>query len=173
MPATPEEITIPASPGVVEITVEHHLGGSVAVTTVDDETNAVVAACYYVYAGTDVSFNHRIAAGCGTPNGVTRINDLLPGDYLLRQWSSPGGLFLKKEPIPFTIAVGAETPVTVRLQSFPTLVVEIRDQAGSLLAGACFELDATPWNPPEYSVCDADDGDDDGRVVVSRIPPAT
>lgn len=73
--------------------------------------------------------------------GYTRINDLEPGYYFIREYKAPDGYVLNDEPIKVEVKEFGITQITVKNNQNSSLTIQKVDkETGSPLAGATFEI---------------------------------
>lgn len=185
LPAQPIDIDVRAGDtsraGITYQALEQATGvGALRVDTVDDAGNPLPGACY------DLTGPATLTGLCA-PDGDNRfvINDLQPGDYILRQSTTPEG----HDPAPdqpVTIAPGEGSRVTVtspiagaaqQATEEPAgdagvVIIRAFDDAGNLAPGGCFYL----AGPAEYDLCDNDATDanpEGGRIRIENVPPGS
>lgn len=113
--------------------------------------------------------------------GVILIEGVATGDYVLTQTQAPDGFESFGEA---ALTVQADQVSEVEVQNVPeapeteagTVEITSLDEAGDLLAGACFGLTATDSASDVEPVCDGNRRDaspDDGLITLADIQPGT
>jgi hypothetical protein len=140
------------------------------VETVDGEGNALIGACYAIMRG-----NSTLEACDDDDDGMTRFVDIPPGSYVVRQIQPPAGGYTTAGSTATRLDPGQTATVTVVNEASPgSLVVRKTDDAGQLLAGACFALRS--GDRADYSVCDNDASDGNtsvGVILLGTVAPGT
>ena len=103
--------------------------------------------------------------------GIIRLEDLSSGNYTISEITAPPG-YQKAGNISTTIPNGGTRSVLVKDQPVADttggLIVHKIDGDGNFLKGSCFQL--RDQGSPVATVCDADDGANDGKVTFKDIP---
>ena len=140
------------------------------VETTDGEGTALPGACYAIARG-----NSTLEACDDNDDGITRFASIPPGSYVVRQTQPPEGGFTTAGSTATRLDPGQSATVTVVNEARPgSLVVRKTDDAGQLLAGACFALRS--GNRAVYSICDNDASDANtsvGVILLGTVAPGT
>ncbi|MDF3040875.1 MAG: LPXTG-motif cell wall anchor domain protein, partial [Thermomicrobiales bacterium] len=143
---------------------------SLDVETTDDEGTALPGACYAIMRG-----NSTLEACDDDDDGITRFADIPPGSYVVRQIQPPAGGYTAAGSTATRLDPGQTATVTVVNEARPgSLVVRKTDDAGQLLAGACFALRS--GDRAVYSICDNDASDANtgvGVILLGTVAPGT
>ena len=83
----------------------------------------------------------KIAEGYTDANGELTFNNLLPGNYQIREFAAPRGYMLDEATYPVSIVAEAVTETRTDLRRPGTLEVTKQDAKGKPLAGATFLLE--------------------------------
>ena len=184
--ATPEaEATV--TPAVTAVPSPGEETGAVELQAFDDAGNAVSGQCYTL-AGPAGSFGPFCDGGAedtSSDPGVLRIEGLPTGTYEAVLQPAAG-----EEPgVEEAQQAKQHRSVSVRRGNRPTrvrfdvraqqnrrgdLLIRVRDQDGTYLAGACFGLIANGETSPSTEVCDNRKGDQnssDGRILITGLRP--
>ena len=144
---------------VLQVTIQNTLAPTaetvLVVRTIDDAGTPLLGACYTLQRGTTLT-----GPVCGDPanEGITTFTDIPGGAYLLRQTQPPTG-YDRASTQALLISAGETTTVDVIHVARPGSVeIDKVDEAGELLAGACFRL-LNANGDVVYGVCDNDTND--------------
>ena len=140
------------------------------VETTDGEGNALPGACYAIMRG-----NSTLEACDDDDDGITRFADIPSGSYVVRQIQPPAGGYTAAGSTATRLDPGQTATVTVVNEARPgSLVLRKTDDAGQLLAGACFALRS--GDRAVYSICDNDASDANtsvGIILLGTVAPGT
>ena len=140
------------------------------VKTTDGGGKTLPAACYAIMRG-----NSSLDACDDDDDGITRFVDIPPGSYVVRQTQPPAGGYTTAGSTATRLDPGQTATVTVVNQAGPgSLVLRKTDDAGQLLAGACFALRS--GDRAVYSICDNDASDANtsaGVILLGTVAPGT
>ena len=140
------------------------------VETTDGEGNALPGACYAIMRG-----NSTLEACDDNDDGITRFAGIPSGSYVVRQIQPPAGGYTAAGSTATRLDPGQTATVTVVNEARPgSLVVRKTDDAGQLLAGACFALRS--GDRAVYSICDNDASDANtsvGVILLGTVAPGT
>jgi uncharacterized surface anchored protein len=140
------------------------------VETTDGEGTALPGACYAIMRG-----NSSLEACDDDGDGITRFVDIPPGSYVVRQTQPPAGGYTTAGSTATRIDPGQTARVTIVNEASPgSLVLRKTDDAGQLLAGACFALRSE--DRAIYSICDNDVSDANtsiGVILLGTVAPGT
>ncbi len=140
------------------------------VETTDGEGNALPGACYAIMRG-----NSTLEACDDDDDGITRFAGIPSGSYVVRQIEPPAGGYTAAGSTATRLDPGQSATVTVVNEARPgSLVLRKTDDAGQLLAGACFALRS--GDRAVYSICDNDASDANtsvGIILLGTVAPGT
>jgi Tol biopolymer transport system component len=116
-------------------------------------------------------------------DGELSLTNMPPGEYTLHESTPPDG-YTGADDQTVTIEAGKAKEATFVNQPVPTptptpvpvgtLQVQVVDDQGNALTGACFSLTPRTGTPGEkQSHCDGDDGADDGQLTFTNLAPGT
>jgi uncharacterized surface anchored protein len=116
-------------------------------------------------------YGDSIGFFCSDSNGSIEVSGLIPGNYRIWQDQSQPG-YAPLDSIPFVMTLSDST-VTVQYGLGATVVVHVKDEANSPLAGSCFSIIAEILGVPSVvaSICDGDDGSADGTATLKGLKP--
>jgi len=148
------------------------LTATLDVETVDAAGNLLPGACYALLLGTTTV---EACDDDGALEGITEFADLAAGSYLVRQIQPPTGGYTTAGDTATRLEPGEAAVVTVVNQARPgSLAIRKTDDAGQLLADACFALRS--GDRAIYTVCDNDVRDANrgvGTIVFGTVAPGT
>jgi hypothetical protein len=140
------------------------------VETTDGEGTALPGACYAIMRG-----NSTLEACDDNNDGITHFAGIPPGSYVVRQTQAPVGGYTTAGSTATRLDPGQSATVTVINEARPgSLVLRKTDDAGQLLAGACFALRS--GDRAVYSICDNDASDANtsvGVILLGTVAPGT
>ncbi len=144
------------------------LPGSVTVTTVDGDGGALNGACYALVKGSST-----IDTLCDSEpvDGEIVFVDVPAGTYQLVQTRTPGKQFQTAPSRFVDVAAGENTDVEIVMDVRPgrlTIRTVAQDEPTLLLQNACYVLVGDTELGP---FCDANDGNVDGIVRFTNVPP--
>ncbi len=153
--------------------------GSLSIRKTDDADQLLGAACFALVVDGRVaySFCDNDASDANRGEGSIVLGTVAPGTYILRETQPPVG-YLPSADQDVTINANQRTQVTVLNEPEPEpevtgdLRVRKVDTQGQSLAGSCFTLidgDGNSLVPR----CDADDGSDDGTILLAGVEPGS
>ncbi|MDF3040172.1 MAG: LPXTG-motif cell wall anchor domain protein, partial [Thermomicrobiales bacterium] len=153
--------------------------GSLTIRKTDDADQLLGGACFALISEGRVvySFCDNDASDANRGAGTIVLGTVAPGDYILRETQPPVG-FLAAADQDVTINANQRTQVTVVNEPAPEpevtgdLRVRKIDTQGSTLAGSCFTLIDSGGNAL-VPRCDADDGADDGTILLAGVEPGS
>ena len=149
---------------------ERERTATLEVKTTDGGGKTLPAACYAIMRG-----NSSLDACDDDDDGITRFVDIPPGSYVVRQTQPPAGGYTTAGSTATRLDPGQTATVTVVNQAGPgSLVLRKTDNAGQLLAGACFALRS--GDRAVYSICDNDASDANtsaGVILLGTVAPGT
>ena len=164
----------PGQSATVTVTNERR-PGSLLIRKTDEAGQLLGGACFalrqenrnvYTVCDNEASDGNR-------DNGLILLGTIAPGAYGLRETRSPAG-YLTAADQEITVNANQRAQVTVadapvpRPERVGDLRVFKLDTQGEALAGSCFALidgNGQPVSP----TCDADDGNDDGTVLIEGV----
>ena len=119
--------------------------------------------------------NSTLEACDDDDDGITRFADIPSGSYVVRQIEPPAGGYTAAGSTATRLDPGQTATVTVVNEARPgSLVLRKTDDAGQLLAGACFALRS--GDRVVYSICDNDASDANtsvGVILLGTVAPGT
>src|SRR5918993_2023205 len=132
--------------------------------------SALPGACYAIVRG-----NSTLEACDDNDDGITQFAGIPPGSYVVRQIEPPAGGYTAAGSTATRLDPGQTATVTVVNEARPgSLVLRKTDDAGQLLAGACFALRS--GDRAVYSICDNDASDANtsvGVILLGTVAPGT
>ncbi|HET6919051.1 MAG TPA: SpaA isopeptide-forming pilin-related protein, partial [Jiangellaceae bacterium] len=150
--------------------VEPERTATLDVETTDGEGNPLPGACYAITRG-----NSTQEACDDNDDAITRFADIPSGSYVVRQIQPPAGGYTAAGSTATRLDPGQTATVTIVNEARPgSLVLRKTDQAGQLLAGACFALRS--GDRAVYSICDNDASDGNtsvGVILLGTVAPGT
>ena len=135
--------------------------GTLRIAQQGPDGGTITGGCYR--AASEDDLRERCDLDDGATDGVVVLENLLPGEFTVRETNPPAGY---RATADFTVAVGGATITRERRhEATPQLRVVTTDAGGGSLAGSCW-LIRTPGETEGYvDRCDADDGADDGTTT--------
>jgi uncharacterized surface anchored protein len=153
---------------IVIIIIEPPAVGDLQITKRAADTNALqTGACFRITGeGNEIEVCDNDDVDLNGSNGIVRLEDLSAGDYLIEEITAPPGYQLAPDQNT-TVPNGGTRSVLIKDQPVEDttggLIVHKIDPEGNLLPGACFQL--RDEGVAIVTVCDDDDGDNDGRTT--------
>lgn len=129
----------------------------VDIYSTDPSNNALPGACYSFDGGDPI---------CDTKGTGFVSTQLTPGDHTLKETQAPKG-YTGIDTQTITVSAGGDTFPIQHTQNAPaggTLHLNVVDENGQPLTGACFALDKQGASKTHIDVCDGDSTDADGAA---------
>jgi uncharacterized surface anchored protein len=140
------------------------------IETTNGEGETLPGACYAITRG-----NSSRDACDDNDDGITRFAVIPPGSYVVRQTEPPAGGYAPAGSTAIAVDPGQTATVIVVNEVRPgSLLLRKTDDAGQLLAGACFALRS--GDRAVYSICDNDASDANtsgGVILLGTVAPGT
>lgn len=167
--ASESSVDVPSDstePVYVTLTAEQATpeAGSIAITTQDENGNALEGACYTVDQNQEVCDNGD--GDSDSSSGVVTLTEIPQGTYTVTESTAPDG-YDAADPQNVDVTAGEQATLTFTNAQTPppvgNLVLTTVDPDGNPLPGACYSVNGGD------AVCDNGDGDTDGSDGVIRI----
>ena len=116
--------------------------------------------------------NSTLEACDDDDDGINRFADIPSGSYVVRQIQPPAGGYTAAGSTATRLDPGQTATVTSSTRRARSLVLRKTDDAGQLLAGACFALRS--GDRAVYSICDNDASDANtsvGVILLGTVAP--
>jgi hypothetical protein len=151
--------------------------GSLLLRKSDDAGQALAGSCFALIRGDRAVYSvcDNDASDANRGDGVILLNTVAAGDYTLREMQAPAG-FVAAADQDIRITANQRTQVDVANSPVPPPVRagDVRvfkiDANGRALAGSCFVL-VDSAEQIAVAACDADDGADNGVVLLEDAAP--
>ena len=145
--------------------------GSVVLTKVDEDSNAVLAGATFKLQ--DSGGNVVKADLVTNAAGQIVVNDLEPGDYYFIETKAPAGYKLDATPTKVTVAKGSNqlnyVTKTNKMITGTVMLTKVDGKTGETLAGVVFNLKRSDGTMLQQNLVT----DSNGRITVSNLKPGT
>lgn len=122
--------------------------GIITITKTDLDGKRLTDACFSAYANLNGTRGALVASGCDrvfgdgtwnpTRDGITVLNGLRPGPYLVAETTPPNGYYAAADT-PVQVAAD-DNPVTIMDEPWSKLVITKVDDQNTILKTACFQV---------------------------------